>query len=460
MTNRQIVARSTNALVSLCAVALATAAVAQEKFPAPLSGHAFIPALTLVPAPADAPASLSISGKYTGQGGREDQLGTIEGTSFLSASEAPRTTGISLPFEGQPVQGFSGIKSLGNGEYVGTSDNGFGSKANSPDAILLVHRIKPDWSTGEVELLETIFLHDPDKILPFHIVNEATDSRYLTGGDLDIESFQPIGDRLWFGDEFGPHLIATDGQGKVVAFFDTEVDGEVVRSPDNHGVRMPSVPGDVDFEVRRSRGFEGMAASPDGMLLYPLLEGPLWLAETGEWESQDGHEYLRILEFNVDQAAFTGRTWKYLLEENGNNIGDFNMVDAQTGLIIERDSGEGDPGQACAGEPEPDCFNTPAQFKRIYKIDLSQADTDGFVKKVGYIDLMDIDDPNGEARLGGGGGKFTFPFVTIENVDVVDEQHIIVANDNNLPFSSGRTIGENDANEFILLEVPELLSAR
>ncbi len=30
----------------------------------------------------------------------------------------------------------------------------------------------------------------------------------------------------------------------------------------------------------------------------------------------------------------------------------------------------------------------------------------------------------------------TFPFFTIENVDIIDADHIIVGNDNNLPFSS------------------------
>jgi hypothetical protein len=102
-------------------------------------------------------------------------------------------------------------------------------------------------------------------------------------------------------------------------------------------------------------------------------------------------------------------------------------------------------------------FNVPAKFKRIYKIDFAQADADGFVKKVGYIDLMDIDDPKGLARQG---GKFNFPFFTIENVDVVDAGHIIVGNDNNLPFSSGRAIGKSDDNEMMLLRVEELLKAK
>lgn len=47
--------------------------------------------------------------------------------------------------------------------------------------------------------------------------------------------------------------------------------------------------------------------------------------------------------------------------------------------------------------------------------------------------------------------------MTIENVDRVDDSHIIVANDNNFPFSSGRTIGVADDNEFVLLEVADFL---
>jgi hypothetical protein len=54
----------------------------------------------------------------------------------------------------------------------------------------------------------------------------------------------------------------------------------------------------------------------------------------------------------------------------------------------------------------------------------------------------------------------TFPFFTIENVDIVDGRHIIVGNDNNLPFSSSREPNRADDNEFILLEVEALLKAR
>ena len=62
-------------------------------------------------------------------------------------------------------------------------------------------------------------------------------------------------------------------QGKVLALSETLVDGKVVRSPDHPAVTTPAAPGGtVDFQVRRSRGFEGMAASKDGSKLYALLE--------------------------------------------------------------------------------------------------------------------------------------------------------------------------------------------
>ncbi|WP_349741136.1 esterase-like activity of phytase family protein [Roseateles cavernae] len=445
----------------LLALLSAFAAQAQQAFPATLAGHSVLPALSFVSAPKNAPASLRTSGKYTAPDGRrEDRLEVIAGSSYLSAKGVPKPTGISLPFRGQPVQGFSGIKAMADGSYWVLSDNGYGSKANSADAMLMFHQLRLDWKSGAVQRQQTVFLHDPDKKLPFLIVNEATPQRYLTGADLDIESMQFIGEHVWFGDELGPYLLKTDRKGRVLAVYETLVDGKPVRSPDHFAVTTPATPGAFTTPVRRSRGYEGMAASKDGQFLYPLLEGPLWNEASKQWEHKDGREYLRVLEFNVAKGEWTGRSWKYALEANGNNIGDFNMIDADTGLIIERDNGEGLADTACEGAPRPDCQNVPARFKRVYKISLKDADADGFVRKIGYVDLLDIQDPKGLARVGGKDGRFSFPFVTIEDVDVVDAEHIVVANDNNLPYSSGRRLGSNDDNEFILLHVPGLLSAR
>ncbi|MBK8065345.1 MAG: esterase-like activity of phytase family protein [Betaproteobacteria bacterium] len=448
-------------LSAFCAVAAVSVAHAQQQFPAVLEGHSMLAAATFVAPPKNAPANLSMSGRYLhADMRRRDQPGSIPGIAFLSDSKAPRPTGMDGPFKGQPIQGFSGVKWRKDGTAWVPSDNGFGTKANSPDAMLSFHHLKPDWKTGQVKIMRTVFLHDADGKVPFNIVNSASKSRYLTGADFDIESLQIIGEEFWFGDEFGPYLIRADRNGKVLGVFETMVDGQPVRSPDHFAVSAPAVPAQFNTTVRRSRGFEGMAASPDGRFLYPMLEGPLWNAEAKGWESREGKETARILEFDVRKGAYTGRSWRYQLELAGNNIGDFNMIDADTALVIERDNGEGVAELACNGPARADCFNRPAQFKRVYKIDMSNPDANGFVRKVGYIDLLNIADPQNRARIGGGGGKFAFPQWCIEGVDVVDANHIVVLNDNNLTVSQSREFGRNEPNEIILLRVTELLSAR
>ncbi|NVO16372.1 MAG: esterase-like activity of phytase family protein [Rhodoplanes sp.] len=437
------------------ALALSTPAFAQQEYPAVLAGHAVFPAATFVDAPADAPADLKVSGKFT-TGTRVDAIGSVMGKSN------GRPTGIALPFKGQPIQGQSGVKVMPDGTYLVLTDNGFGAKANSPDAMLFLNRYKVDWAAGTFERLETIFLHDPDKKVPFRIVHEGTEKRYLTGADFDPEGFQPIGDVIWIGDEFGPYLIKADRTGKVLGVFETVADGKPVRSPDHFAVASPGVPGQTAaFNARRSKGYEGFAASKDGKFLYGLLEGALWDADKKEFENLDGKAASRILEFDVAAEKFTGRFWYYPFEQNGNAIGDFNMVDATSGLIIERDDLEGTADKACAaGQPTDNCFAQPAKFKRVYKIELSDATVGKPVRKIGYIDLMKIQDPDKKAKKPLTAGVLTFPFFTIENVDRVDETHIVVGNDNNLPFSSSREPNKADDNEFVLLKVEELLKAK
>ncbi|TDT93508.1 hypothetical protein DFO45_2885 [Azorhizobium sp. AG788] len=453
--------------VLLAGTALATSLKAEETaraYPATVEGHVVLPAATYIQPPADAPADLKVAGKFTAPDrSRNDQVGSVPGVSFLSPKDAPRATGISMPFPGQAVQGFSGIVNEGNGTFLVITDNGFGSKFNSPDAMLMVHRLAMDFKAGTIERKETLFLRDPDKKVPFPITFEGTPQRYLTGSDFDIESIQKVGDSLWFGEELGPFLVETDLTGKVKGVYATKVDGKVVRSPDNPAITTPPNPSrKVAFEIQRSKGFEGMALSPDGTKLYALLEGPVLNPETGEKEKVDGAEVLRILEFDLQKKEWTGRFWKYPLSVAGNAIGDFNMIDATSGLIIERDDvSEGTPSKRCPeGKVASDCFDKTAQFKRVYKVEFSPETASQLVRKVGYVDLMALKDPNGKAKQGGKDGMLDFPFITIENVVMVDPTHIVVGNDNNLPFSAGRDPNKADDNEFVLLEVGELLKAK
>jgi hypothetical protein len=443
--------------LALSAIAMSMLHVvhAQTEFPATLTGHALVPAQTFVPAPADAPEDLKVSGKFT-TAARIEAIGSVEGKS------ANRPTGVSVPFRGQPIQGHSGVKRMSDGSYWVLTDNGFGSKANSPDSMLYLNRYNIDWRNGTLDRLQTIFLHDPDKKVPFRIVHESTAKRYLTGADFDTESFQLAGGALWIGDELGPWLIKADMNGKVLAVFETLVDSKPARSPDHPAIVTPATPtANVEFNVRRSRGYEGMASSPDGKKLYALLEGPMWDATAKDWEKLDGREYLRVLEFDVTTEKWTGRHWKYVLDANGLAIGDFNMIGPTTALVIERDNGEGTPDRACPpNERRTDCFHDLPKVKRVYKIEMSEANVGNAVRKIGFIDLLNINDPQNVARKPKIAGKLSFPFFTIENVDIVDADHIIVGNDNNLPFSSSREPNKADDNEFILLRVPELLRAR
>ena len=341
-------------LCSVASVFLASAAFAQGEgeFPATLKGHAVLPAQTFIDAPADAPDDLKTAGKYT-TGKRVDAVGTVMGKSY------ERPTGVSLPFKGQPLQGHSGIKVMPDGSFWVLTDNGMGSRYNSADSMLYLNRHKIDWASGKIERQETIFLHDPDKKVPFRILHEDTAKRYLTGADFDTEGFQIIGDTFWIGDEFGPYVLKADKTGKILAVFDTMADGKPVRSPDHWSVQSPAAPGAsyTTVNLRRSKGYEGFAASKDGKFLYGLLEGPLWDAEKKDVEKVDGKEAARILEFDVAAEKFTGRYWNYVFEQNGNAIGDFNMIDASSGLIIERDNGEGTADKACpAGQRGENCF--------------------------------------------------------------------------------------------------------
>jgi hypothetical protein len=349
---------------------------------------------------------------------------------------------------------------MADGTFWSLSDNGFGNKLNSSDSALMVHRMSFDWESGEAERQETIFLSDPNRIAPFPIVLEGSDTRYLTGSDFDVESIQPVADGFWIGEEFGPYLLKFDTQGQLVSAFETHVGETLVRSPDHPAVVVSANPTAAmpDFNLKRSGGYEGLALSPDGAHLYAMLEGPIYTDGAVE-TVEDGRTGLRIIEFDAAGQEWTGRSWLYPLAEGGEAIGDFNMLDATTALVIERDNGAGRPAQACEGEPAEDCFATPALFKRVYKIEMNDENVGEAVRKIGYIDLLDIADPEGLARQGGEDGRYDMPFVTIENVDRVDEDHIIVGNDNNFPFSAGRALDRADDNEFVLLEVGDFLRA-
>ncbi|MEO0680870.1 MAG: esterase-like activity of phytase family protein [Pseudomonadota bacterium] len=450
--------------LSLFLAALLTAAPglaadpAEATFPARLAGHAMLPALTLVPPPADAPRDAWISGKFAAGGRRNDRPMSVEG--HTGRRHGRRGTGVYLPFIGQPLQGLSGfaMQRAEDGSIYVLIDNGFGAKLNSPDALLSFTRMAPDFETGAVEVAEQVWLRDPNRVVPFRLAYEGTEARYLTGADFDPESIQILGEEVWIGEEFGPFLIRATLDGVVTGVFPARLDGAQLRSPDHPSLRIPAAAG-ADWRVPRSGGYEGMALQPGTGLLWAMLEKPL-LTEAGAPEGR----FLRVLAFDPARTRWTGQGFKFALAEGATAIGDFNFIDETRALVIERDGGEGDPSLQCEGDPAPDCFPRPARLKRVVLIDTADLDADGVARRIGHVDLMNIEDPDGLARLETAAardmtGLYTLPFVTIEDVMRMDDDHILVAVDNNLPFSSGRRLDRAMDNEFVLLNVAEMLAA-
>lgn len=344
------------------------------------------------------------------------------------------------PFPGQPVQGFSAVQFANNDTYYFLADNGYGSKNNSADFLLRLYRVDPNFQgaengDGSVAVLDYIQFSDPDNKIPFSIVNEGTTDRLLTGADFDIESFVIAADgTIWVGDEFGPYLLHFDANGKLLEAPIATPNGaqDTVRSPQNPDV----LSGEATANLGGSRGFEGGAINASKTKLYMLLEGTVQGDTSGT---------LRINEFDLATNEYTNNIRYYKLESATNAIGDLTVINDNEYLVIERDNGQG----------------TSAQFKKIYKIDISKTDANGYVSKVEVVDLLNIQDPND--LNGDGKTTFDFPFQTIEDVLVIDQNTILVANDNNYPFSTGRP-GDDPENpnidntEILLLKLEQPLN--
>ncbi|MGB5714914.1 MAG: esterase-like activity of phytase family protein [Waterburya sp.] len=268
--------------------------------------------------------------------------------------------------------------------------------------------------TGEIFPLIDYAHNSGLQVHPYTLRNEE---RYLT---LDAEG-NPQTPEGEFEQliQIGADGFFTDFPGTGDLVRDAVV-GEFVVSPQNPNLGENELP-----NLDRSRGFEGMAFSPDRTTLYPLLEG----AVLG-----DPDDALRIYEFDVESSEYIGLVGYYRTEVDGNPIGDFTPINDTEFLVIERDNNQGEE----------------AEIKKIFKIDISEVDEDGYVEKELVVDLLDIDDPND--LNGDGNTTYDMPFVTIEDVVVVDEDTILVANDNNYPFSQGRE-EDIDNNEVVLIDL-------
>jgi glycerophosphoryl diester phosphodiesterase len=233
---------------------------------------------------------------------------------------------------------------------------------------------------------------------PYTFRNEP---RYLAsdyGGnpELELRQFINLGVDGFFDDFPGTGDLVRD-----------QMTSPIVRSPQNPAV----IAGMAVSNLGGSKGFEGGAMNPDKTKLYNLLEGPV---------VGNPSNALRLYEFDLATGKYDGVKGFYKLESAANAIGDMTVINANEYLVIERDSNQG----------------ADAKFKKIFKIDLSQKDASGFFAKEEIADLLNIQD--GSDLNKDGSTVYKMPFLTIENILVIDDRTILVANDNNYPFSLGR----------------------
>ena len=373
---------------------------------------------------------------------------------------APNPYGTNLPpyLNKQPVQGFSAVlPGPGNDTFRFLVDNGFGAYNNSADSLLRIYTLSidfrtrhggkgtvspADWMTGRpmhaFDSRTRLTLNDADHQLGIPIQADYThyynnpanplvdetirNGRLLTGADLDVESMRR--DRrgnYWFGDEFGPYLIKTDARGTVLR---SVIPLPGVYAPENKDVAR----GAALANLGGSGGFEGMAINKSGTRLYTLLEKTV---------SGDPVKMLRINEFDIDNEAYTGVGYFYPLDAGGTNIGDMTAVDDHRFIVIERNGGT--------------ATNGTVPFKKLFLIDIEGIGNGTVVRKTELVDLMNLADP--DDLNGDGSTVFTLPYVTIENVLLLDPHTLLVVNDNNFPYGGGRALA-SDATEFLRIALP------
>ena len=387
-----------------------------------------------------------------------------------SGQFAGAANGVTPPYSGQPIPGFSGmIPAAKAGTFFALPDNGFGAQGNSADFVLGIYTVAPEFKTrgdgttsrGSVAVRQFTPFSDPRQLLDAsYITNGPVYSRLtyyptgpqipvdpaiqfgrlLTGADFDVESFARMDDgTFWVGEEFGPYLLHFDSLGRLMS---PPVRHPVLRAPQN--------PQNVLFgaaNLPSSRGFESMARNGNGRRLYVTTEASI--------ATEADKRILEIYEFDTRTERYTGRSFRYAKDSsdaitggtgNATNVfvtGDLTHVAGSRFIMIERDDFQGPPSSP----------NPPRQ-KKLYLLDLNEVDdATGVLKKRLLVDLLDIADPK---DIGGPlpelrNDRFSFPLQSVESVTPVDDFTLLVGLDNNYPGGNGRVPGVPDGTEIITL---------
>lgn len=330
---------------------------------------------------------------------------------LLSDSPA-MINGVRVPFDSQPVGTISAILP---GQYPGTwlalSDGQLGQARTSSDYILRFIVLEIDMrragsGSGEVNLLDRQVLADAEARIAQPIVNAETPTRYLTGADFAPRAFQRGSNgTFWVAEELGPSLLRFDGVGRLLE---------------------PPIPLEGAGEL------QGMGVLPDGSALIIAQRAP------------GSRNQVIFRAYDTTTRTFAELPGVYSLDSGSNSVGSVAMINADEALVLEMDNGEG----------------RNARFKRLYLVNV-RAES---MEKVLLADLLRLADPNAisldavfapASDALGLGDPFSFPFQKITAMYPLDEQTVIIANNNRLPFGRGRSPSQADGTEFVAVSLPQ-----
>jgi len=211
----------------------------------------------------------------------------------------------------------------------------------------------------------------------FDLSNPAATQR------LDVEGLRVGASGTFFvSDEYGPFLYEMSAAGERLRALPVPPKFLVT----NPGIEDAELPPTNTSGRQANRGMEGLAISPDGRLLYGIMQSPL--LQDGALDASNGRVgvNVRLLELDVETGAT--RELVYPLEKASYGINEILAIDDHRFLVLERDGKAG----------------KNAAFKRLYAIDISGASDvsavpslpstglpDGVnaVKKSLFLDLLD-----------------------------------------------------------------------
>ena len=192
----------------------------------------------------------------------------------------------------------------------------------------------------------------------------------LDGNDLslsktgvDPEGIVALEDgSFWVSDEYGPHIIHFDSEGKTIERINPFGSG--------HGGRaLPKVFGNR----RPNRGMEGLTITPDGKTLVGIMQTAMYNPPADKDNIKSNSRISRIITFDIE----TGDTKQYVYIQEAASLSnsEIRAVSNTEFIVLERD------GKFWGDQVDP------AVFKRFYHIDLSKA-TDVSDPENGHLGLM------------------------------------------------------------------------